>query len=122
MNLVYVRLGNAPGAGEVPITFNDTIWIKLNEVMCSTADVPSIDNRPLISIYPNPATDHLKIKFPNPGNHQLKISDLTGREVNTYQNLQTQTEIFTGFMNRGIYFLHFTHESGNVTIQKIILK
>lgn len=122
MNLVYVRLGNAPGAGEVPITFNDTIWIKLNEAMCNTASLPSINNQPLITIYPNPATDYFKIKFTSPGDHQLKITDLTGREISTWQNLHTQTEIFTGFMNRGIYLLNFTHDNGNVTIQKIILK
>lgn len=122
MNLVYVRLGNAPGVGEVPITFNDTIWIKLNEAMCNTASLPVIRNQPLITIFPNPATDYFKINFTSPGNHQLKITDLTGREINTWQNLQTQTEISTGFMNKGVYLLQFTHDNGNVTIQKLILK
>jgi len=33
--LVVVRMGNAPTADDVPFTMNDTIWQKLNDVMCS---------------------------------------------------------------------------------------
>ncbi|MCD6069042.1 MAG: serine hydrolase [Bacteroidetes bacterium] len=55
MDLVYIRMGNAPGQGEVPFLFNDTIWQKLNGVMCSAVSIPkTVVPQNLVEIFPNP--------------------------------------------------------------------
>lgn len=120
-NLVYIRMGNAPGAGEVPITFNDTLWIKLNEVMCNTTSLSSIMQNKKISIYPNPTTDLLHIKFSDQKNYQLKILDVEGRILKVYDNLNAETQISTNSLGSGIYFLQFTNQEGIIFTKRIVV-
>lgn len=63
MNLVMVRVGDAPGDnGEVPITFNNEIWFYLNKVICKTSNSLVEQNRMEgIQLYPNPASSELHI-------------------------------------------------------------
>jgi CubicO group peptidase (beta-lactamase class C family) len=120
-NLVYIRMGNAPGVGEVPITFNDTIWIKLNEVMCNTASLSSLTRTDNISIYPNPASDLLFIKFPDGKNYQLKILDVSGRVLKVYDSLNSETQLSTSSLIHGIYFLQFTNEEGIIFTKRVVV-
>ena len=121
-NLVYIRMGNAPGAGEVPITFNDTLWIKLNAVMCNTTSLTSIYNKKIISIFPNPTSNVLHIKFSDQKNYQLKLLDLAGRILKVYDNLNTATQISTSSLRNGIYLLQFTNDDGFFYTQKVLVK
>lgn len=120
-NLVYIRMGNAPGAGEVPITFNDTLWIKLNAVMCNTTSLTSIYNKKVISIFPNPTSNVLHIKFSDQKNYQLKLLDVAGRILKVYDNLNTETQISTNSLRNGIYLLQFTNEEGIICTQRVVV-
>jgi CubicO group peptidase (beta-lactamase class C family) len=120
-NLVYIRMGNAPGAGEVPITFNDTLWIKLNAVMCNTTSLTSIYNKKVISIFPNPTSNVLHIKFSDQKNYQLKLLDVAGRILKVYDNLNTETQISTNSLRNGIYLLQFTNEEGFICTQRVVV-
>lgn len=121
-NLVYIRMGNAPGVGEVPIAFNDTVWIKLNEVMCNATSLSSITQDKNISIYPNPTSDLLHINFSDQKNYQLKLMDVTGRILKVYDNLNTATQLSTSSLRSGIYLLQFTNDDGIVYTQKVLVK
>lgn len=61
-NIVWIRMGDAPGAGIVPIQMNDTISQRLNAIMCAPNEVTNqwyrTDN---LKIYPNPAQGILNI-------------------------------------------------------------
>lgn len=120
-NLVYIRMGNAPGAGEVPITFNDTLWIKLNAVMCNTTSLTSIYNKKIISIFPNPTSNVLHIKFSDQKNYQLKLLDVAGRILKVYDNLNTETQISTNSLRNGIYLLQFTNDDGIICTQRVVV-
>ena len=120
-NLVYIRMGNAPGVGEVPFTFNDTVWIKLNEVMCNTTSLTSIYNRKIISIFPNPTSDLLHIKFSDQKIYQLKLLDVAGRILKIYDNLNADTQISTNSLRSGIYLFQFTNQEGIIFTQRVVV-
>ena len=120
-NLVYIRMGNAPGVGEVPIAFNDTIWIKLNEVMCNTTSTLSLTQEKNVSIYPNPTSDLIHIIFPDSKNYQLKLLDVAGRVLKVYDHLNREAQISTNRLRNGIYLLQFTSEEGLVFTQKVVV-
>lgn len=121
-NLVYIRMGNAPGAGEVPITFNDTVWIKLNAVMCNTSSLAGIDDKNNISIFPNPSEDIVFIKFPDHKKYHLQLREVTGRLIQAYDNLNSESQISTDGLRSGIYLLQFTNDNGFFYTQKVLVE
>ena len=121
-NLVYIRMGNAPGAGEVPITFNDTVWIKLNQVMCNATALQNNFENQSISIFPNPTQDLLHIKFSDQKIYQLKLLDVAGRILKVYDNLNTATQISTSSLRNGLYILQFTNDYGFFYTQKVLVE
>ena len=65
-NIVLIRMGNAPGEGEVPLTLNDLIWEHMNGLACGTTAVDDIDsNGASIIVYPNPASDQFTVSMPD---------------------------------------------------------
>lgn len=104
-NLVVLRLGNAPGVGEVPYTMNDTIWQKLNDVMCNVSAEHYTTDIPEIRVFPNPAGNQLHIGGPGQ-NYRLTISDISGRIVRQHENLSGMYVTDISACSPGIYFLH----------------
>ncbi len=80
MNLVLVRMGEAPSGDDVPFTLNDTIWRYLNPVLCSetgvTATTPEKEN---MAAYPNPFSTTIRI--------ELKGQDLQEGVISIYNLL-----------------------------------
>ena len=63
-NLVMIRMGNATNDSEVSVLFNDTIWQKLNQVICNTSDIESVHTKSVeLTISPNPANDIANTKI-----------------------------------------------------------
>ena len=103
-NLVLVRVGDAPGVGEVPFTLNDSIWERMNEVMCGATAVFNIRNSvELGEIYPNPTSNFINITSYNFS--EFLITDLFGR--NSFSGLlkKGDNKIDISFLKTGIYFL-----------------
>lgn len=120
MNLVYIRMGNSPGGGGVvSVTFNDTIWQKLNDVFCDVNSVSSIYNAKQLRIFPNPAQNNFTIELPQQ-NFFLEISDVTGRKIYSRKNSSSTTQIDCSGFSNGIYFVQATDRE-NVYTQKIII-
>ena len=111
LNMVVVRMGNAPfqGLSAVPAIFNDTLWQKLNLVMCSGVSTGEV-TKPGVSVYPNPAQGQFQISFPQTA-FSFSISDLHGRsvlkEIRTYDTFT----IDEGLLNPGVYFISFLTEN-----------
>ena len=82
--LVVVRMGEAPGTGiEVPVVFNNDIWLKINELDCEPNGV-SVKNNPIqrLQFYPNPSGNFVQIVGPNPNlNNTIEVYDRLGRLV-----------------------------------------
>lgn len=120
-NLVLVRMGNAPGDGDVPFLYNDTIWQKLNEVMCSATIVRrNPDNNGLPAIIPNPASDKFKVEWTG---HLFDYSviDNTGRIVLSNVNCREKDEINTDHLPVGIYHILMTDRAKMTEFRKIII-
>lgn len=121
MNLVFIRMGDAPENNEVPFTFNDSIWQKLNDVICTTTGVADANKESVqAEIYPNPALDVFTVKY---ALHSFTVSmyDITGKivmhETPAYDNAKIETD---GFVN-GMYFLKINGPNGS-SVHRLIIK
>ena len=76
------------------------------------SEIASI-SAPDIIVYPNPLTDKTIIRFDNTGNkpYQLRITDLSGKEVQTMDNITTgKIEINRGSLQQGCYMIELKGE------------
>lgn len=59
-NLVFIRMGESDGNSLVTTQYNDTIWQKINQLVC-TNDVTEISANEF-RIYPNPSSEYVTIE------------------------------------------------------------
>lgn len=120
-NIVLIRMGNAPSGGEVPAFMNDTIWQKLNLIMCNTSSVAgSAAVAPQVSLYPNPAGDHTVVSLPG-SNFDFALFDITGTLVRSKNDCAAETIIDTAELPAGIYMLRITSAAG-VSVSKLLVQ
>ncbi len=87
--MVVVRMGDAPGTGaEVPVVFNNDIWVKINELVCGTSALLDHENPVnVLSISPNPADDFIRLEGPNVGtDFTVEVFDFLGHKVISENN------------------------------------
>ena len=146
MELVMLRMGDAPDSSlEVAPYFNNEIWQKLNQVICSTVstneNIPTPVSFKLYQNYPNPFNPTTIISFAIPivtlsassraeskdegSRVQLKVYDVLGNEVATlvdeYKPAGMYNVQFTIHnLASGIYFYQLKTENF-VQIKKMIL-
>jgi CubicO group peptidase (beta-lactamase class C family) len=113
--LVVVRMGDVPNTGEVPITFCNQIWEKLNDVMCNGTNVTEGINENEISIYPNPANESISV-FPKKQNMKIQITDLYGKFILEQAN---RNVIDISGLANGIYLMRI-YDAGKVYVKKFI--
>ena len=87
----------------------------------TTAVKKQIGAEPLVIIYPNPVNNG-KLNFDLLGNlyETFSIHDITGKMVKNGQVESTRQTIDVSEINKGIFFIRFTGETGSVT-RKIII-
>ena len=114
MNLVFVRIGNAPNDyGDVAITYGDDTWKYLKRVFPTTAIQELSNNR--LNVFPNPFTNELFIE-------DLKGEQLSWELINALgQSILTGTDkhINHQSLNPGIYYLRITQNMETV-LKKLI--
>jgi len=119
-NLVFIRMGNAPGTRTLPITFNDTIWQKLKDVMCNTSIENSTRKSSELKAYPNPSHNFSIIELSNQ-HFDLTVFDFTGRIVYQKQNCFDKTELHTQNYQNGVYFVQLTTDKNQILNQKLMI-
>ncbi|MBP6731405.1 MAG: CocE/NonD family hydrolase [Chitinophagales bacterium] len=72
-----------------------------------------VDSKFDISVFPNPASDKIQIFANQEGNHELIITDITGRTVTTTK-FDDNVIINTGSYGKGIYFATVTDLNSKV--------
>lgn len=93
MGLVLVRMGLQAGTGEVPTQLCNSIWEKLNAVMCNSSSVSKTKlNRSALLVFPNPAHNQLHISTLEPASFKILILDVLGNE-RYHINMENQTQI-----------------------------
>ncbi len=74
---------------------------------------------PEISVYPNPATDFVKVK--NAKGYYLEISDMSGRIILSKQLNEDNSNISINSLQKGIYIMRFTNGNKTYT-NKLLVK
>jgi CubicO group peptidase (beta-lactamase class C family) len=118
-NLIYLRMGDAPAAGEVPFLMNDSIWVLLNQVMCNTTAI-SETNSAEFSVFPNPTSDFIQIRT-SESTYSIQLYSLEGRLAKEKMELSGDVSITVDAMEPGIYILRFTNANGYVQNKKILI-
>jgi CubicO group peptidase (beta-lactamase class C family) len=114
-NLVFIRMGNEPGSGEISVTYNNDIWKILNTVFCNTHGISDNESDHTINIYPNPAKDILNISG-NVGIPAIyQISDLFGR-IRMRGSIASSLDISQ--LSKGVYLISILNEQ-KVYIRKL---
>lgn len=72
-----------------------------------------------VQFYPNPVSDVLHFRFPEDGNYDVKISNASGKLIQTF-TLSEGAELITEEWERGVYFI--TIENQDTLITKKIVK
>ncbi|MEP6646692.1 MAG: serine hydrolase [Saprospiraceae bacterium] len=118
-NLVCIRMGDVPGTGEVSIAFNDTIWIKLNNVLCSiNATRETFESQ--LKIFPNPAENNLRIDLIGKI-FDFTFIDLLGNILLNRKNNNGSAAFSVSDFARGVYFLNIRTNQGIIS-RKILLQ
>lgn len=77
-----------------------------------------------IAIYPNPAQAyfHIGTRLLNTNHVQIKVFNLTGKEIFKTQSLSGHFQVSTSSWSPGIYFVHLVDTMGKNRIEKLIVK
>lgn len=78
-----------------------------------------ISSTPTFNIYPNPATDLVKIEMN--GEYHVNIYDITGKKVIEQANLQNVSEINTSSLKSGVYMLEVV-QGEKMQTKKIVIE
>lgn len=117
-NLLFVRLGDSPGAGEVPYLLCNEIWQKINRLVCLPTAAGEAEETNGISIFPNPAATSFQIMMKDgTANLDVSIWDMSGRKVGFYQNPK---EIDTGNLAKGAYYVKI-RSGKQLLVKKLLL-
>jgi CubicO group peptidase (beta-lactamase class C family) len=119
-NLVYIRMGNAPGAGEVPITFNDTVWIKLNAVMCNTTSLSSLNPEASFTVSPNPFHDVVTIQNKTQDRVEVILMDVTGKRMFSKFFSDADFKLNLSTFSNGMYLMKVISNEGKSLVKRIV--
>jgi hypothetical protein len=73
---------------------------------------PAVSELPVLSLYPNPATNYLQIKFPFTNDVTITIYDMNGKKCMRQKfEKQNPKKINVEILTKGIYFVQI--QSGN---------
>jgi len=119
--LVYVRMGDAPGVGEVPFLFNDTIWQKLNNVICTSGMSAAAAPMQELNTWPNPATGQCTFYVPLAGS-AVSLLDMSGRVLFSEKNAAAgnYTLALTAYP-AGIYTLRCLTADGRLFASRLVI-
>ena len=111
--LVWIRMGESPDNSLVPITFNDQIWEKINNLPCPLSTVEL--NKASIKLYPNPAQSTLYVDGVQDV-QSIRIYDIAGREVlkPSYQTSKNSLKLDITALAPGTYTIVYVEKNRDI--------
>ncbi len=113
----------ASGNAAVTVTANDgkggTVAIAFNVTVNSPVTGVEDDLESLIKVYPNPASDHLKIDVPK-GDWILQVFDPSGKLLNLEPQISAPLEVNTNSWLQGIHYIRLFNEDYFTTTKVLI--
>ena len=82
------------------------------------SQLKSIINNSDLILYPNPASDYLKIKSIFKNSHEQinwQLTDLSGKEILSGNFIEPETTLNTNELNAGFYFLKLKTDKESIT-------
>lgn len=76
---------------------------------------------PQISVFPNPASDYIKVNCPNFSNYNYSLYDITGKKVMSSQLQLTENSINISNLNPGLYFIQININNYNPITKSIFI-
>ena len=119
--LVVVRMGNAAGdqAPGALSSFDNLLWEQLNKLFCSTVSTNENIYTPKIRVYPNPASQRIRISQPIVG---ARFYSLEGRLLEQLQFEHEVGDIPLPFVSQPtIVLLRLDLKSGEAEFHKILI-
>lgn len=122
LNLVTVRMGDAPGTAiEVPTLYNNDIWKILKEVIrytpTSVREETYENQFNRMVVYPNPATDRINFSTPEPNLEvDLYVYSVLGEKVGYGKNTNS---LDISHLSPGVYQL-ITKSQGKISTTKFV--
>ncbi|HRO42778.1 MAG TPA: T9SS type A sorting domain-containing protein [Flavipsychrobacter sp.] len=92
------------------------------EDSCFSIVVTSVKDTelPLLTVYPNPATDFLTIENPYAQKAQVLLTDIKGATIITQPLNNPQSQIDISTLTPGMYMVFITLEDGRRTVRKVV--
>jgi CubicO group peptidase (beta-lactamase class C family) len=121
LNMVWIRMGDAPGDVSVPYLLNNQIWQYLNNLPCSTVAAVEKPKAGELTIFPNPADTELNIHIPadySLNELSLRIFNLQGQILKQVKPDSHKVLISIAEFPAGTYFM-VVEEHGNITVRKV---
>ena len=118
--LVFIRMGNAADGNEVSFLLNDTIWQKMNRLVCNSTSTNVIKQEKNIVIYPNPSKEIMTIQYENQY-FDVELFDIVGNKKTSKSSCYSSDFIQTKDFKNGIYFLRIISDKKVISHQKIII-
>ena len=104
LGLVVVRMGNQVTGAEVPTQLCNSIWEKLNAVMCNSTSINEINSsRNTISIFPNPTYTEINIIDSSAESFQVELINANGQIIMKEQN---KSKIDISNLNNGLFYIN----------------
>lgn len=121
-NLIWLRMGDVPTAGDVPFLLNDTIWQKLNPVFCTPASAGSMQTTAELRMHPNPAQDRLWVEGLAHPRGTLRLMDGTGRVWLSRSLPLGTTPLSLPELAPGLYFVQIIPEGAAAVTQRVLIQ
>lgn len=116
-NLIMVRMGESSGI-EVPVGFNDSIWMKMEAVLCATGNAEEEPPGKQLFIYPNPAGNYLYINSNSSlTGGDVQLFDLTGQQQPV---VIKNNRLDIAHLAEGLYFVTIFHGNEKSTHKLMI--
>ncbi|MGH1335050.1 MAG: serine hydrolase [Aureispira sp.] len=120
--VVWIRMGNAPGAANILHTYNDSIWIKINALDCATIATTSIDEKDAIQLFPNPAMTFVQVAS-SARVQRWQLFNSVGQLIKQEEVVaQNNFSINLLGLTKGCYYLSLWQENGQKLTHQIIKK
>ena len=100
---------------------DDKSSVSLIDIFASGVNVSEINETSSFNVYPNPASDVVKVTTVNGQQSTVRIYNILGMLVEEIEINSNETEINVSDYNPGIYFFNIQTENGNVT-KKIVVE
>ena len=100
---------------------DDKSSVSLMDIFASGVNVSEINETSSFNVYPNPASDFVKVTTVNGQQSTVRIYNILGMLVEEIEINSNETEINVSDYNPGIYFFNIQTENENVT-KKIVVE